>query len=292
MISLPLVRRTWRRVEPLHGMIYFVPEAGEHYARLGLDHFRMQYFASRAAPMGPVSAEVVIATFFNFEPSLVRRSIPAAWERAEPSAISTARLAAVDAALRRMLGNAVGSDEMREASELARTAALAATTRPEGRPLFAGHAALPWPDEPHLVLWHAQTLLREFRGDGHVGALLLEGFSGVEALVVHAATGEVPAEALQTTRAWSDDAWEAAVGSLRSRGFIETEELTLTDEGRGHRDWVEQRTDELMRPAYEAIGTDGCDRLGEIARHYSRTIIERSGLSVGIPSRAKFERDG
>ena len=42
---------------------------------------------------------------------------------------------------------------------------------PEGRPLFAGHVSLPWPDEPHLVLWHAQTLLREYRGDNHIAAL-------------------------------------------------------------------------------------------------------------------------
>ena len=47
-----------------------------------------------------------------------------------------------------------------------------------GRPLFAAHMQLPWPDEPHLVLWHAATLLREHRGDGHVAALLTAGLDG------------------------------------------------------------------------------------------------------------------
>ncbi|MEN3271540.1 MAG: hypothetical protein V7636_301, partial [Actinomycetota bacterium] len=64
-----------------------------------------------------------------------------------------------------MLGDAIESPELIEAAELARRAAEVACERPEGRPLFAGHASLPWPEEPHLVLWHAQTLLREFRGD-------------------------------------------------------------------------------------------------------------------------------
>jgi hypothetical protein len=31
-----LARKTWRTLEPLHGMIYFVPEASEEYATLGL----------------------------------------------------------------------------------------------------------------------------------------------------------------------------------------------------------------------------------------------------------------
>ena len=46
-------RKTWRTLEPLHGMVYFVPEAAEAYARLGITG-RSGYFASRAAPMGAV----------------------------------------------------------------------------------------------------------------------------------------------------------------------------------------------------------------------------------------------
>ena len=42
---------------------------------------------------------------------------------------------------------------------------------PDGRALFAANAALDWPDDPLDVLWHAATLLREHRGDGHVALL-------------------------------------------------------------------------------------------------------------------------
>ena len=65
----------------------------------------MGYFASRAAPMGPVPADVVIATFFNFHPDLVRAVIPEAWSLASIDAILAARLELVDTALRRILGD-------------------------------------------------------------------------------------------------------------------------------------------------------------------------------------------
>ena len=114
-------RKMLRTMEPYHGMIYFVPEAADAYQRIGLTGRRMGYFASRAAAMGPVPADVVIATFFNFSPALVRRVIPAAWERAGPQPILDARRDAADGALRRMLGAMVDSAEMKEASSSARS---------------------------------------------------------------------------------------------------------------------------------------------------------------------------
>ena len=96
-------RKTWRTLEPLHGMVYFVPEAAEAYARVGVTG-RAGYFASRAAPMGAVPAEVVVSTFFNFNPDLVHAAIPAAWESATPDQLVAARFAAVDAAFDRLSG--------------------------------------------------------------------------------------------------------------------------------------------------------------------------------------------
>ena len=59
---------------------------------------------------------------------------------------------------------------------------------------LAGHASLPWPDDPLLQLWHAQTLLREFRGDIHIAAMTADGIDGCEALVCHAASEEIEAD--------------------------------------------------------------------------------------------------
>jgi hypothetical protein len=275
-----IARRTWRTLEPLHGMIYFSPEAAAAFDALGLVG-RMGYFGSRSAPMGAVGAEVVIATFYNFRPELVRSSIPAAWERATPEQIIGARLTAADGALRRFLADAIGTPEVAEAAVLARRAAETACAHVEGRPLFAGHASLPWPDEDHLVLWHAQTLLREYRGDGHIAALVCAGLSGLEAAITHVATGDVPGAVLVSTRAWPADEWAAGVEGLRARGILDTgTELVLTEAGQRQRQWIEDVTDASAVAAYEPLGDDGCARLRALARPWSRAVIDSGLLST------------
>ncbi|GLW29296.1 SCO6745 family protein [Actinoplanes regularis] len=279
VIDRALVRQAWRAAEPVHGMIYFVPEATERYAALGITG-RAGYFASRAAALGPVGAEPVTAAFFNFNPRLVADALPAAWERATPAAVLAARSEAAGAALTRALGDAVRGPAVVEAAGLARRAAEAAAAHPQGRPLFAAHAALPWPEQPHLVLWQAQTVLREFRGDGHVAALLLAGLTGLEALVLHAASGEVPERFLRRSRGWSDEQWAGAVDGLRRRGLIEGDDPALSDDGRAQRDWIEAATDRLATPAYAVLGADGCSRLAELARPLSRAIVAAGLLKV------------
>jgi hypothetical protein len=274
-----VARKTWRTLEPVHGVVYFAPEPAEEYERAGLAPGRMGYFASRAAPMGTPPAETVIAAFFNFNPALVRDVIPAAWALADPARIVEARLTGIDRTLRRILGDAVASPGVAAAAELARAAAETACEQLDGRPLFAGHAALPWPDDAHLVLWHAQTLLREFRGDGHIAALVTHGFSGIEALVTHAANGDVPADVLRATRAWSADDWVAAVEGLRSRGLVDAEGA-FTDAGRTLRQSVEDLTDTLAAPAYMGLGDDGCAELRRLVRDISKQIVAAGDFGV------------
>jgi len=158
-----LAGRVFRASNSLHSCVYFSPEGDEEYVAVGLRPGRMGYFASRSAPMGAVSAGVVTATFYNFNPELVQRHIPRAWLLATPEQVLNARWKVADRTLRRLLGDEVTSSaELARAGEFARRAAERCTG--EGRPLFAGHAGLDWPTEPHLVFWHAITLLREHRG--------------------------------------------------------------------------------------------------------------------------------
>ncbi|GAA4907286.1 hypothetical protein HD597_002925 [Nonomuraea thailandensis] len=267
---MTLERLTWRTLEPLHGMIYFSPEADAAYKQLGLTG-RMGYFASRAAALGPVTAEAVIATFYNFDPQVIRQAIPAAWHIASPAEILDARLDAVDTTLRRVLGDAVDSPEMARAAALARGAAQAISDELSGRPLYAAHTALPWPDAPHLVLWHAQTLLREFRGDGHLAALLAAGLSGIEALVSHAATGAVPAETLRVTRGWTETGWAAAVSGLEKRGWLR--DGALTAQGRREREAIEEATDRMARAPYAALGDERCQELRLLVRPWSKQVV-------------------
>ena len=284
MVDAATARRMHRRLEPLHGFIYFSPEAAEAYAALGLTG-QDGYFASRAAAMGAVGPEVVIATFFNFQPRLVHSALPSAWDVTTPAEVLAARTQAADATLRRVLGDAAGvsvdDPALAEAAALARTAAEAC--RPEGRALYAAHAGLPWPEAPHMVLFHAATLLREHRGDGHVAALTLENLDNGDVLVTHAASEEfgLPEWILQRTRGFSDDEWADAKARLLERGLIDDDDH-LTDEGKRLRQRIEDRTDDAALPPWQALGAEGCARLDELARPYSRALL-KSGIFGGPP---------
>lgn len=261
-------------------MVYFAPEADERFTAAGLQAGQMGYFASRSAPMGAVEPGVVTATFYNFNPELIARHIPRAWTLASPEKILAARFDAADAALRRLLGNAVSSPEVAEAATLAREATGGCT--PEGRPLYAGHAGLEWPSEPHLVLWHAVSLLREFRGDGHVAALVASGLGGLAALITHVATGKgFRPEAAKAIRGWSGEQWDAAIAGLRADGLLGTGGA-LTDQGSELRRRIEDQTNAAATGPWRKLGAEKADRLAELGRALSRQVVKAGAFPAGL----------
>jgi len=281
-------RKLWKLFEPYHAVVYFAPERSAFYARVGLKGGWMGYFASRGAALGPVPPEVIIATFYNFAPEKVRRAIPDAWRLSDPEAILAARLEVADVVLHRLLGDMVASPVLGEAAELARAAAeVAATADLTGRPLFAAHAALPWPDEPHLVLWQAATLLREHRGDGHMTQLLSAGIDGCEAnVLMEAATKQagrgMSAGTLRALRGWSEEEWASASARLIYRGWLEPDG-TLSQVAQDHRQVLEDRTDALAVLPWVRLGSGVCRRLEELLEPIADKIWEGEGVPDPSP---------
>jgi hypothetical protein len=266
-----LARKAHRTLEPLHVVAYFAPDPSERYAAIGVKGGMRGYFASRSAPLGRVPAEVVVSTFFNFSPALIAKAIPSVWDVTTPEDILTARYAGIDDAYRRILGeDALASAEMAEAAALAREATSVLGV--EGRPLFAAHAALDWPEPPHLQLFHAQTLLREYRGDGHIAALVLAGLDPVEALVTYLPLGEGMNEAmLRGTRGWSDAEWEAGVRRAQADGLLDADGAH-TPAGAAQRAEIEAQTDAADVAAYRHLGAERTERLRTLARPWARAI--------------------
>ncbi|WP_339132741.1 hypothetical protein WJM95_28220 [Streptomyces sp. f51] len=281
----PLPERAGRRchnvLNPLHSTHYFSPDLGRELAAVGIDDERAGYFAVRSAAMGAVGAGTVTATFFNFRHELVAGHVPAVWRTASPETVLGARLRAVDATLTRLLGkDVIASAEVAEAAELALRATEACGRT--ARPLYAAHADLPVPQEPHLALWHAATLLREHRGDGHLAALLDAELDPVEALVSHTATGKGMAPRwVLGTRGWSRQDWEAASGRLRARGLLDADG-ELTQAGTELRRDIEDRTDRLDRAPYEHLGAAGVERLTELARGLLLTAFAAGAFPDGM----------
>jgi hypothetical protein len=275
-----LVARAHRAVEPLHSHLYFAPEHDEAFSALGLKPGRMSYFAGRAAPMGAIGAGVVTATFYNFSPSLVAHMIPRAWTLASPDQVVEARFGAARASLTRLLGDdVVEGPEVAQLAGLLRDACSALT--PEGRALYAGHADLPWPNEPLLDLWHAATLLREHRGDGHIAALLHADLNGLEALITHTVTGRGFTEpAARATRGWSEDEWNAETAALAERGLVDDGGLTAA--GKDLRARVEAETDVLSADPWLALGEEATAQVVELGRGLARILVGNGAYPPGI----------
>jgi len=268
--------RLTRTLDTLHSVVYFLPEADQKFGELGLDS-RTHYFAGRSAPMGAVSAKVAAATFYNFNPRLVGRAIPAAWELASPAVVTRVRYELVASALPRMLGEQLsGSTEVARAATLLRGVAESVPNA-DGRPLYAGHADLPWPESPVVALWHAITLLREYRGDGHIVALVTHRLSGLEALITHAATGiGFNAESARRLRGWSRDEWSTATEDLASRGILDGEG-ELTTAGTELRSTIEDLTDELGYPPWRSLSAEQADELLDFAK-VIRAAVQAAGI--------------
>ncbi|MDT7803173.1 MAG: hypothetical protein QOI78_6606 [Actinomycetota bacterium] len=268
-------------VSPLHQAVYFAPEWADELAKLGLGRGSTAYVAGRAAPLGAVGAGAVTATFSNFNHEHVARSLPAAWTVTTPEAVLEARLRGVDGMLRRLLGpEALRSKEMAEGAGLAVRAAEGGHR--EARPLYAANADLPVPGEPHLALWHAATLLREHRGDGHVAALAIAGLSGIEAIVLHNATGTAAKSALlKRTRGWSDAQWDAARDRLRERGLLD-EAGEITEAGTTLRGEVEALTDRLDAAPYDHLGPAATVRLTALAGGFTGALRAAGAFPEGV----------
>ena len=273
-----VARKLWQRLELVHAVTYFAPEATGALRDAGYRGFWMGYFAGRAAPLGAAGPGVVGALFYNFAPTRVARALPDAWGFAPPEAALSARLDGSVAALRRILGPAAQGQDVEVAAELAARAATAAP--PEGRALYAANQALPWPDEPLAALWHAATLLREHRGDGHVATLTAAGVSGREANVIQTAAGITPREVFAAARDYEDAEWDALVTGLAGRGLV-TRDGKLTPAGQGLKADIEQRTDTIALSAYEVLDDAEIERLIEVLTPLARAVLD-SGDVPGV----------
>ena len=257
-------RRAWRDLEVLHVVGYFAPQVTEAYVGLGLDP-RLCYFPGRAAALGAARPGLAVSTFYVFAPWLVEAALPAAWDLATPDQVVAARRAGVGAALHELLADADVAESLGIAREV-----CAAMTAP-GRPLFAAHAELPWPDDDLVALWHAASLVREHRGDGHIAVLQLAGLDPVEATVLGGLQSGTTGF-LRKTRGWSQQEYDAASARLVERGLLDGDG-GFTQQGRAFREDIERDTDRLALEGWAHVGLDATTRLHELVKPLRDTVL-------------------
>ena len=253
-----VARRMFELVEPIGVIPYSSDEPNEAMFALGFTNYWDTYFAGRAAPLGLAPAEVVDALFYSFAPGEVARHIPKVWRTTTPEAAIAARQAGCAAALRRILGDHVDSPAFARSAELLLKAATSAPY--EGRPMYAALRAIAVPDDVVTRLFHAASLLREHRGDGHIAALMIEGVGGLEAHVLAAIHMGIPAEKFGRIHHLPAAQLAAVIDGMRDRGLIGGDGQ-LSAQGRAVKQRVEALTDDLAAKPYERLAADELDEL-------------------------------
>ncbi len=253
-----MARRMFELVEPIGVIPYAADEPNEAMFALGFTNHWDTYFAGRAAPLGLVPAEVVDALLYNFAPGEVARHIPKVWRTTTPNAAIAARQAGCATALRRILGAQIDAPAFPRATELLLTAATSAPV--EGRPMYAALRAIPIPDDVVARLFHAASLLREHRGDGHIAALMIDGVGGLEAHVLLALDMGMAAETFGRIHHLPARQLAAVIDGMRERDLI-GDDGWLSEQGRAVKQRIEARTDDLAAKPYECLTPDELDEL-------------------------------
>src|SRR4030088_1657249 len=86
--------------------------------------------------------------------------------------------------------------------------------------MYAALRAIPVPEDAVARLFHAASLLREHRGDGHIAALMIEDVGGLEAHVLFPLDMGMPAEKFGRIHHLPAAQVAAVIDGMRDRGLI------------------------------------------------------------------------
>ena len=267
-------RRLRDAIEPIAMVHVHSAEALEQYEALGLDR-TSGYVLGRAGTLGLPPATLVVAAFGVFEPETLTGIYEGALTVTTVPEVLAAKQAGAVRCLHRVLGAPT-----RETEQVVTVLRAGLAEAPLlGKPLFAGHTALDWPGDAWGRLWHATNLLREFRGDAHLAALLAHGIGALESNLLTEAYLGMRLPEYTRTRSWSDADIAAARDDLVDRVLL-TPDGALTRRGAALRRDIEDATEATLDPVLEGM------------EHALDVVVERcSGWSRALRDGGAFPDD-
>jgi hypothetical protein len=266
-------RRLRDAIEPIAMVHVHSEEAREQYAALGLARFA-GYVLGRAGTLGLPPAPLVVASFGVFEPEMLTGIYESALTTATVPDVLAAKQAGAVRCLHRVLGDDGQKGQLRDVEEVVTVLRGGLDRAPLfAKPLFAGLRALDWPGDAWGRLWHAANLLREFRGDAHLAALLGAGIGPVGANLLTEAHLGIATRDHTRTRSWAEADITAALDDLLDRRLLVLEQHTavLTERGAALRREIEDVTEAALDPVLEGM-EHGLDRVVERCTGWSRAL--------------------
>ncbi len=260
-------RRLRDAMEPLAMHAVWSSQTNEALAAYGFN-FLTAYVTGRAAPLGEVPSSVVASTFAVFEPGLVDALWTEGRAKLDLTTVIGVRDTATAASLRTVLAGIDDAEIIRVAEILEVAVAGVDGT---GRTLFSALRSQPRLDDAHGRLWRAADLMREHRGDGHIAACVAAGLDPVRMGILMEVWLGYPVGEYSGTRAWPQEAQDAAVARLEADGLLA--DGGITDAGRAVRDALEAATDASQESLIAAIGGD-LDMVTSAFEGWSRLCVE------------------
>jgi Helix-turn-helix family len=280
-------RRLRNVLEPIASNVYFSPDVNDAFEALGFGPGvgaagcltiaePSGYYCSRAACMGQVPGEVVVAAFGVFNPALIIPAVERGWSIASADEALDAREHGATASLARILGDQPALPEV--TAVLQRAAAAGSAS---GRFLYAGLRSLGIPSTPWGALWRAVDTVREHRGDSHIAAWIATGLDPVEIGLLTEIYYGMPSKRYHRGRGWTEADLDAGLDRLRGRDLVAGDPPRLTARGAQLRESIELATDTQQRPIIEAIGDD-LDRLIDALTPWSMAIVAAGGFPTSV----------
>jgi hypothetical protein len=264
-VSQTPARRLRDAVEPIATQGWWGKGVHDRLEPLGLG-FLEAYIWGRAAFLGEPSPGVVIAAFGVFEPTFLR----AMYDHSRSLVSRVEVLAARETGAVESLAQIV---PVTDAIVAAGDALLEATHDIDAtaRPLFAGLRDLAVPESALGRLWRGAELVREHRGDGHLGVCISEGLDPLEmSLLTELWLSFEPGE-YSSSRGYSLAAIGSAQDRLSKHGYIEGN--TLSAVGEAFRESIEKATDRSQSALIEALGSR-LDSVVATTGEVSKALIE------------------
>lgn len=265
----------------LVGWMMWDPRAIAGFERLGVDGGTGWVVAWRVATLGDPTAAVASATTYSISPAVIDMVMNLYRGVTDSGSILEVRDAAVEPGLAE-----VSTDLPDRLGELAAPLWHGVDAVHFGaRPMFAAHRARRRPErlDSGLSGWLASNCLRELRGDNHWALCASEDLDEVEVGLLHAAMVDVEEygseEWIARSRGNDDEAIARGWARLEAKGFASGG--ALSDVGRRFRHELEERTDALTAPAWQAAGEAASTALCELVEPHHDAFVARIDATAG-----------
>ncbi len=266
-VSQTPARRLRDAVEPIATQGWWGKGVHDRLEPSGLG-FLEAYIWGRAAFLGEPTAGVVVAAFGVFEPTFLAGMYAHSRSLVSRAEVLAAREAGAVESLEQVVE--VDSEIIAAGNSLLEVTSLIDAT---ARPLFAGLRDLPVPDSPLGRLWRGSELVREHRGDGHLGVCISEGLDPLEmSLLTELWLDYKPGE-YSSSRGYGLDAISAVKERLIRHGLLNEAGDSLNAVGRAMRESIEVATDRSQNALIEALGSR-LDSVVQTASRVSTALVE------------------